>query len=261
MPRQGQSVESCIFSEWLVKKGDKVNKGDILFAYETDKAAFEQESLLAGTEILTQVIALPLNDVLTADLSDSLPYDVIPGDLEMMTASSNLDNWEISSDRAPLSTTRDEDPISISSPSQYSRISLVPEKEFTVKGSVQGVQPDSELWILVYDPSIGEYYPQTLRECPEISPLLISQDGDWEYRNVRLRRMNTDIEESEAQFDIVVVSAESEASAFFHQYFEEHYSELGTEECKQVDFRRLGPEELPSGLQEEAAVTVIGIFE
>jgi pyruvate dehydrogenase E2 component (dihydrolipoamide acetyltransferase) len=44
MPRQGQSVESCIFSEWYVKTGEEVKKGDLLFAYETDKAAFEGEA-------------------------------------------------------------------------------------------------------------------------------------------------------------------------------------------------------------------------
>lgn len=48
MPRQGQSVESCIFSEWFVKKGEKVKKGDLLFAYETDKASFEQEAPADG---------------------------------------------------------------------------------------------------------------------------------------------------------------------------------------------------------------------
>jgi len=49
MPRQGQSVESCIISEWFVKKGDKVKAGDRLFSYETDKAAFEEESETEGT--------------------------------------------------------------------------------------------------------------------------------------------------------------------------------------------------------------------
>jgi pyruvate dehydrogenase E2 component (dihydrolipoamide acetyltransferase) len=44
MPKQGQSVESCIISKWHKKKGDKVSKGDILFSYETDKASFEEES-------------------------------------------------------------------------------------------------------------------------------------------------------------------------------------------------------------------------
>lgn len=44
MPKQGQSVETCIITEWNKKKGDTVKKGDILFTYETDKASFETES-------------------------------------------------------------------------------------------------------------------------------------------------------------------------------------------------------------------------
>jgi pyruvate dehydrogenase E2 component (dihydrolipoamide acetyltransferase) len=44
MPRQGQSVESCILTEWYKSPGDTVTKGDLLFSYETDKAAFEEEA-------------------------------------------------------------------------------------------------------------------------------------------------------------------------------------------------------------------------
>lgn len=44
MPKQGQSVETCIITKWFRKKGDPVRKGDILFSYETDKAAFDLES-------------------------------------------------------------------------------------------------------------------------------------------------------------------------------------------------------------------------
>ena len=44
MPKQGQSVETCIITEWVKKKGDAVKKGDILFTYETDKASFETEA-------------------------------------------------------------------------------------------------------------------------------------------------------------------------------------------------------------------------
>jgi pyruvate dehydrogenase E2 component (dihydrolipoamide acetyltransferase) len=44
MPKQGQSVETCIITEWVKKKGDAVKKGDILFTYETDKASFEAEA-------------------------------------------------------------------------------------------------------------------------------------------------------------------------------------------------------------------------
>lgn len=44
MPRLGQSVESCVITQWHKKKGDSVKKGDILFTYETDKASFEEEA-------------------------------------------------------------------------------------------------------------------------------------------------------------------------------------------------------------------------
>jgi len=44
MPRQGQSVESCIINKWFKSKGDSVRKGDILFSYETDKASFDAEA-------------------------------------------------------------------------------------------------------------------------------------------------------------------------------------------------------------------------
>lgn len=47
MPKQGQSVESCIIGS-IRKKGDSVKKGDILFSYETDKASFEEESPTDG---------------------------------------------------------------------------------------------------------------------------------------------------------------------------------------------------------------------
>ncbi|NMB97313.1 MAG: 2-oxo acid dehydrogenase subunit E2, partial [Clostridiaceae bacterium] len=49
MPRQGQSVESCIISKWHKKKGDKVKAGELLFTYETDKATFDEEAKVDGT--------------------------------------------------------------------------------------------------------------------------------------------------------------------------------------------------------------------
>ena len=48
LPKQGQSVESCIITEIKKKKGDTVVIGDILFSYETDKASFEEESPVDG---------------------------------------------------------------------------------------------------------------------------------------------------------------------------------------------------------------------
>ena len=48
MPRQGQSVESCIITAFNKKVGDTVEKGDILFSYETDKSSFDEPAPEAG---------------------------------------------------------------------------------------------------------------------------------------------------------------------------------------------------------------------
>lgn len=48
MPRQGQSVETCILGQWYKSTGDAVRAGDLLFSYETDKAAFDEEAKADG---------------------------------------------------------------------------------------------------------------------------------------------------------------------------------------------------------------------
>jgi pyruvate dehydrogenase E2 component (dihydrolipoamide acetyltransferase) len=53
MPRQGQSVETCILGQWYKSVGDEVNVGDILFSYETDKASFEEEAKEEGVLLAT----------------------------------------------------------------------------------------------------------------------------------------------------------------------------------------------------------------
>ena len=61
MPRQGQSVESCIITKWNKQVGDSVAEGDVLFSYETDKASFEEEAKVAGT--LLAILAEEGDDV------------------------------------------------------------------------------------------------------------------------------------------------------------------------------------------------------
>ncbi len=48
MPRQGNTVESCVLIEWKKKKGDPVDINDIICEVETDKAVFELESPVKG---------------------------------------------------------------------------------------------------------------------------------------------------------------------------------------------------------------------
>lgn len=61
MPRQGQSVESCVITQWMKNKGDEVREGEVLFSYETDKSAFEEEAKVSGT--LLEILAGEGDDV------------------------------------------------------------------------------------------------------------------------------------------------------------------------------------------------------
>lgn len=53
LPKQGQSVESCLIVEWKKSPGDTVNAGEVLCEIETDKAAMEIESPADGTLLAT----------------------------------------------------------------------------------------------------------------------------------------------------------------------------------------------------------------
>lgn len=48
MPKQGQTVESCVLTAWYKEVGESVEKGDLLFSYETDKASFDEEAQVEG---------------------------------------------------------------------------------------------------------------------------------------------------------------------------------------------------------------------
>ncbi len=53
MPKQGITVEQCILTKWHKKVGEHIAVGEVLFSYETDKAAFDQESEVEG-EVLAE---------------------------------------------------------------------------------------------------------------------------------------------------------------------------------------------------------------
>ncbi|TVR33671.1 MAG: 2-oxo acid dehydrogenase subunit E2 [Spirochaetaceae bacterium] len=61
MPRQGQSVESCLIVEWKKNEGDSVSEGETLCEVETDKATFEVEAPASG--VLLRVLHQADDDV------------------------------------------------------------------------------------------------------------------------------------------------------------------------------------------------------
>ncbi|MGK7393262.1 MAG: dihydrolipoamide acetyltransferase family protein [Candidatus Cyclobacteriaceae bacterium M3_2C_046] len=48
MPQVGQDLETALITEWMVKVGDEVKKGDIIAVVDSDKASFEVESFEEG---------------------------------------------------------------------------------------------------------------------------------------------------------------------------------------------------------------------
>jgi pyruvate dehydrogenase E2 component (dihydrolipoamide acetyltransferase) len=48
LPQLGQTMEEGTIITALVKEGDKVDKGDVIFEIETDKATLEMESPASG---------------------------------------------------------------------------------------------------------------------------------------------------------------------------------------------------------------------
>ncbi len=49
MPKQGNSVESCIILEWKKSEGETISEGEVLCEVETDKATIEIEATAEGT--------------------------------------------------------------------------------------------------------------------------------------------------------------------------------------------------------------------
>ncbi len=49
MPKQGNTVESCLIAAWKKKVGEQITEGEVLCEVETDKALMEVESPVSGT--------------------------------------------------------------------------------------------------------------------------------------------------------------------------------------------------------------------
>lgn len=123
MPRQGQSVESCIISKWHKAKGDKVQVGDVLFSYETDKAAFDEEAKVSGTLLdiffvegddvpcLTNVCVIGNEGESTAEFNPNAQGNAQSGEKVQQTASEahNTANQEERAPAAVIAAAADSD--------------------------------------------------------------------------------------------------------------------------------------------------------
>jgi pyruvate/2-oxoglutarate dehydrogenase complex dihydrolipoamide acyltransferase (E2) component len=67
MPKLGANMETGRIAAWMRAVGDKVNRGDVLAAIETDKVTVDMEALASGT--LVEIVHdagtdIPVGDVI-----------------------------------------------------------------------------------------------------------------------------------------------------------------------------------------------------
>lgn len=75
MPKLGQSEEEAKIVRWLKREGDSVNKGDILFEVETDKALLEVESFFEG-----MLLKILVKEGETVPVQSTVGYIGAPGE-------------------------------------------------------------------------------------------------------------------------------------------------------------------------------------
>lgn len=82
MPKLGETMEEGIISKWLMREGEKVEKGESLFEVSTDKATFEVESLTSGflRKIIYPVSETPISvtkviGYITDSIDEEIPQE------------------------------------------------------------------------------------------------------------------------------------------------------------------------------------------
>ena len=150
MPRQGQSVESCIFSEWFVKKGEKVSKGDLLFAYETDKAAFEQEATADGVLLATFAVVgdeIPVLDAIGVIGQDGESIeDFLPGGEGKVEAAKSQETDESKVIKKEVKQAIEKSDINAGSECRISpRAKLLAAKENVLYNRIYGTGPEGRI--------------------------------------------------------------------------------------------------------------------
>ncbi|MCX7667845.1 MAG: 2-oxo acid dehydrogenase subunit E2 [Atribacterota bacterium] len=75
MPKLGLTMEEGVINRWLVKEGDRVERGDILFEVATDKVNMEVESPASGV-----VLKILYPDGATVPITQTVAYIGEPGE-------------------------------------------------------------------------------------------------------------------------------------------------------------------------------------
>ncbi|MFC2115947.1 dihydrolipoamide acetyltransferase family protein [Bacteroidota bacterium] len=187
LPKQGQSVETCIITEWYKKKGDRVEKGDLLFAYETDKSSFEEEAQTDGilleiyfeegeeVAVLTEVAVIgeagekiPLKESTAVSVTDARE-DGVPSDMSDETGTQEAS--ERMEDQSSGSVVKDFGGKLRISP----RARKMAEEKGILVEKILGTGPNSRIIVRDIEALVSQAAPQTYA-ASEPSAAPASQD-------------------------------------------------------------------------------------
>lgn len=175
MPKQGQSVETCIITEWAKKKGEAVKKGDVLFTYETDKASFEAEAPEDGVlleifyndgdevPVLTNVAVIGK----TGEGTDSFRSGPAPVSMESQPTESTKVQETKESNIQQIATETSNDKIKVSP-----RARVMAEKNGINLNSLKGSGPNGR--IIARDIEEVTSKTVTIAAQPQVTPNVIT---------------------------------------------------------------------------------------
>ena len=127
MPKQGQSVESCVILGWKKHPGDSIKAGEVVCEVETDKATFEVESPASGTLLAVFFEAGADVPVLTPIAAIGAPGENVDGLRPSGAAATTAASPAIEDRNAAYPTHRPAER------SQWERIVLAPDVELHIR--------------------------------------------------------------------------------------------------------------------------------
>jgi pyruvate dehydrogenase E2 component (dihydrolipoamide acetyltransferase) len=136
MPKQGNTVESCIIVEWFKAVGDQVAVGEALCGVETDKATLEVESTSTGT-----VLALFFEE--GDDVPVMTPIAAIGEPNEDVSDLRPVTDAQVPARGSPLPMNRNEQPVATEAQTGETAVSPTPTQ--TTASQSTNISPRARL--------------------------------------------------------------------------------------------------------------------
>jgi pyruvate dehydrogenase E2 component (dihydrolipoamide acetyltransferase) len=135
LPQLGQTMEEGTIVTALIKEGDKVEKGDLLFEIETDKATLEMESPAAGfvKKILIETgatVAVNTPILILGEKDEEVPQGFIDS---LQGAQVSSESSEVSTPAGAVKDVTEKVPVEVSETAEGGRVFASPRAKAVAK--------------------------------------------------------------------------------------------------------------------------------